>query len=85
MNVHKDDKDITLIIQSPRGRKEMTFDKTTKVAEVIEAARQAFGFEPGTFVLKRGEEVLAPERPLVSYGLEDGDVVLLVPEMGSGV
>lgn len=79
--------DLKLFIQSPRGRKPFTFNKTTKVSEVIEAARLAFGFEPGTFVLKRERtgETLAPDRPLVSYHLEDDETLLLVPEMGSGV
>jgi hypothetical protein len=78
---------INVIIQSPRGRKPFSFDQTAKVADVIETARTAFGFEPGAFSLKRelGGEVLGPERPLVSYRIEDGEVLLLVPEMGSGV
>lgn len=78
---------INLFVQSPRGRKPFTFGKTTKIADVIEAARVAFGFEPGAFVLKRERngEVLAPERPLVSFHIEDSEVLILVPEMGSGV
>lgn len=54
---------------------------------VAPAARQKFGFEPGAFVLRRqtSDEVLAPERPLVSYHIADGETLLLVPEMGSGV
>jgi hypothetical protein len=81
------DNTITVIIQSPRGKKSFTFEKTTKVAEVIETARTAFGFEPGSFSLKRQSngELLAPERPLVSYHLAADEVLLLVPEMGSGV
>jgi hypothetical protein len=81
------DNSIKIVIQSPRGRKPFTFEKTTKVSEVIEAARTAFGFEPGTFSLKREStgEVLAPERPLVSYHVKDDEVLLLIPEMGSGV
>jgi hypothetical protein len=79
------DKTITFDIQSPRGRKTFTFDKTDKVAEVIEKARIEFGFEPGTFVLKRGDEALAVDRPLVSYHIADGELLMLVPEMGSGV
>jgi hypothetical protein len=81
------DNSIKIVIQSPRGRKPFTFEKTTKVSEVIETARTAFGFEPGTFSLKREStgEVLAPERPLVSYHVKDDEVLLLIPEMGSGV
>jgi hypothetical protein len=78
---------IEVTIQSPRGSALFSFEKTAKVAEVIEAARQKFGFEPGAFILRRQkpDEVLAPERPLVSYHIESGETLLLVPEMGSGV
>lgn len=78
---------ISLFVQSPRGRKPFSFDKTAKAAEVIEVARIAFGFEPDAFVLKRETEgeALAGERPLVSYHIKDGEVLILVPEMGSGV
>lgn len=80
-------KQIELVIESPRGSATMTFDKTAKVAEVIEAARARFGFEPGAFVLRRANtnEALAPERPLVSYQFKEHEVLRLVPEMGSGV
>jgi hypothetical protein len=78
---------LNVVIQSPRGRKPFTFEKTSKVSAVIETARTSFGFEPGSFVLKRERngETLAPDRPLVSFHIEDGEVLLLVPEMGSGV
>ena len=78
---------VDIVIQSPRGQKSFTFEQTTKVAEVIETARVEFGFEPGTFVLKRESdgEPLAPERPLASFQIRDGVLFLLVPEMGSGV
>ena len=81
------DKDITLEIISPQGKDSFTFRMTAKVSEVIEQARVKFGFEPGGFILKRktGNETLSPERTLVSYHLSDGDQLLLVPEMGSGV
>jgi len=81
------DKELNIVIASPRGRWETTFPKTAKVSEVIEAARQHFGFQPGAFQLRREStgETLAPERPLVSYGIVDGETLLLVPEMGSGV
>ena len=81
------DKDISIDIKSPRGRWETSVPKTTKVGDLIELAREHFGFEPGAFILRREStgETLAPERPLVSYGIEDGEILLLVPEMGSGV
>ena len=81
------DKSIEVTIQSPRGSASFTFEKTAKVSEVIEAARQRFGFEPGAFVLRRQTpyEALEPQLPLVSYPIESGETLLLVPEMGSGV
>ena len=81
------DRSIDVVIQSPRGQETFTFEKNVKVAEVIETARTAFGFEPGEFALKRERdgETLALERPLVSYHIQDNEVLLLVPEMGAGV
>lgn len=83
----KKDKDIEVVIQSPQGQQQFTFDKTTKISEVIESARKAFGYQPGNFILKRAKdnETLAPERTLESYHIQDGELLLLVPEMGSGV
>jgi hypothetical protein len=81
------EKSVTIVVQSPRGTATFTFEKTAKVSDVIEAGRLKFGFDPGTFVLRRENtgETLAPERPLVSYHVEDHERFLLVPEMGSGV
>ncbi|MEQ8719630.1 MAG: hypothetical protein RLO52_22070 [Sandaracinaceae bacterium] len=86
-NPNQSNQSISVVIRSPRGSDTFHFAKTTKVSDVIEEARQRFGFEPGAFVLKRERDgsALAPERPLVSYHLDDGEVLLLVPEMGSGV
>jgi hypothetical protein len=83
MNEHE----LRLNIQSPRGTKTLTFPKSAKIAEVIEAARVAFGFAPGVFVLRlaSNNETLAPERTLVSYKIDDNDTLVLIPEMGSGV
>jgi len=81
------DQSIELTIRSPRGAWSTSFPKTAKVSEVIEQSREHFGFEPGDFVLRRetAGDTLAPQRPLVSYQIENGEVLLLVPEMGSGV
>jgi hypothetical protein len=81
------DQDLAVVINSPRGQWEATFPKTVKVGVVTEAAREHFGFEPGAFQLRReiSGEILDSTRPLVSYGIEDGETLLLIPEMGSGV
>lgn len=82
-----DQQQLKIVVRSPRGTRDMVFDKTDKVAQIIEQARLAFGFEQGSFALSREStgEVFAPERPLVSYHVKSGETLLLVPEMGSGV
>jgi hypothetical protein len=82
------DNTLEIKIQSTRGTKEFSFPKTGKVAEVIAQAILAFGFASGdTFELMFAAnlgEPLQPERPLVSYGMEDG-VVLVLTAIGTGV
>ncbi len=80
------DKDTTLDIATPAGAFTQTFPKTTKVSEVIQVAIERMGLDPNEqFDLVHDGQVLQPvERPLVSFGLEDGDQVELVAT-GSGV
>ncbi len=71
---------VTIVIISSRGRGDFTFSKTTKIEDVIAEAREHFGLTgPGTFELFRegGTEPLQRNRPLVSFGVEDGDVFIL--------
>lgn len=90
MNIEaRSDHEITLVIKSMRGTaKTFTFDKTTKVSEVIDAAVKAFGFAAGdkfdlVFPDKPGEP-LQHNRPLVSYHIVDGTELLLT-STGGGV
>ncbi len=80
------DQDITLNIATPRGAFTETFDKNTKVEEVIAFAIEKMGLTPGEqFDLVQDGTVLQPvTRPLVSFGLKDGDKLELVAT-GSGV
>lgn len=81
------DHQITVIIQSGRGSREFTFPQQTKVAEAAEQAAAALGYPPGgAYLLVRlnPEEELDGQRPLVSYGIEDGETLAL-SETGSGV
>lgn len=80
------DKDITLNIATPAGAFTETFPKTTKVEEVVKVAIERMHLNPGEhFDLVHNGQVLQPtERPLVSFGLKDGDKVELVAT-GSGV
>lgn len=81
------DKQVTVTIQSGRGSQEFTFDKITKVQEVIASAAAALGYPPqGNYSLVRVKngEVLESQRPIVSFHIEDGEVLVL-SETGSGV
>lgn len=82
------DKDIQVTIQSTRGSKNFSFAKETKVAEAIAQAVAAFGFAPGDrfeLVLATDpSQPLAPDRPLVSYHIADGTVLVLTA-IGGGV
>jgi len=83
----KNDRRITVIIQSGRGSQEFTFPQQTKAHDAANEAAVALGYPPGgAYVLvrlKTGEELEA-ERPLVSYHIEDGETLAL-SETGSGV
>ena len=80
--------EIDLVIKSPLGVWQHRFQKTTKIQEVLEAAKQHFGFAPnGSYDLRlesNPNEALKSERTLVSYHLKDGDVLVL-SDLGVGV
>jgi hypothetical protein len=79
------DHEITLDIATPAGLFVHDFAKTTKVAEVIKTAIEAKGLDASErFDLVYQGNVLPPERPLVSFPLEDGAKLELVAT-GSGV
>ena len=84
----KDKKDLTILIETTEGAWENTFEKTDKVQEVVQAVIQHFGFAPdGNYELRLANDpdtVLTPERPLVSYGIENGDV-LVFTDLGVAV
>ena len=83
----KGDKTLTLKIGTPKGAFTAEFKKTATVLDVIKAAIQekGLGGEPGDFEVFHGDNPLVPvERPLVSFGLNDGDE-LLVTAQGEGV
>lgn len=80
-------KDITLKIQSTRGTREFTYPQQTKISQAIADAVAAFGFAAGDrfeLVLASNQEVLQPERTLVSYKIENG-AVLILTSIGGGV
>jgi hypothetical protein len=82
------DQNLEIKIQSTRGTKDFSFPKQTKVADVIAKAVTAFDFAPGDkfelVLASNPGEPLQPERPLVSYHITDG-VVLVLTAIGGGV
>jgi len=85
--MEKHDKDITVTIQTGRGSGSFTFPQQMKVADVISAAVQRFELAPSdsySLLRVRTNEVLDAQRPLVSYHVEDGEILTL-SAIGSGV
>ena len=82
------DKTLEVKIRSTRGTKDFSFEKTTKVGEATAQAVTAFEFAPGdkfSLVLATNpSENLLPERPLVSYHIVDGTLLILTM-VGGGV
>jgi hypothetical protein len=82
------DKNLEIKIQSTRGTQDFMFPKQTKVADVVAAAVVAFGFAAGDkfelVLATNPAEPLQPERPLVSYHVTDGTVLVLTA-VGGGV
>lgn len=83
-----DDKhSLTLRISTPKGPFTADFAKTAKVDDVIQAAITTKDLDGGAdaFEVFHGDDPLTPtSRPLVSFGLKDGDK-LLITATGSGV
>lgn len=79
-NGHKQDQELTIIIETTQGNWEETFAKMVKVSEIIDATKQHFGFsQEGDYQLKLSNgETMKNERPLVSYNLKDGDHLTFV-------
>ena len=84
----KNDNELTVKILTTQGSWETTFPKTAKVSDVIQAVIQHFGFATGGKYELRLESdpntILKPERPLVSFGIKDGDV-LVFTDLGVAV
>lgn len=72
---------LNLRIATTRGVHTFSFPKTAKVGDVIAQVRAHFELTGGgTFSLVRKEdntELSPPDRPLVSFGLEDGEELIL--------
>jgi len=79
---------ISLKIETTRGSWEHSFDKNTKIQDVIQEIINHFGFASnGNYELRmqsNPDEPLKKERPIVSYHLKDGDV-LVFTDLGEAV
>jgi hypothetical protein len=84
----KNKKELSVKIETTQGIWETVFDKNVKIQEVIQAVIQHFGFAPnGNYELrmaKAPDTSLQPERPLVSYHIQDGDI-LIFTDLGVAV
>lgn len=80
------DKEIALKVATPKGMFEGTFEKTTKIQDVITTIIEKMGLSGADrYELHYGDTVLQPiERTLVSFQLE-GTVNLTLTATGSGV
>lgn len=74
--------ELSLILQTPKGNWEASFPKTSKISDVLSDVISHFGFVPsGSYELrldKNPNEALKPERTLISYHIEDGDILVLI-------
>jgi hypothetical protein len=84
----KDDKILDLTVETTRGTKAVSFDKTAKISDVIAEVVRLCGFASGDrfdlFLKSDLQHPLQPERTLVSYHMTDG-TVLVLSQVGSGV
>ncbi|WNQ09648.1 ubiquitin-like protein [Paenibacillus aurantius] len=71
------DKTITLTVETGKGPITMDFEKTIKVVEAAKKAAAEKGYPDGNYVFVHNGGQMQPERPLVSYHLEDGAKVVL--------
>ncbi len=76
---------ITLKVATPAGPYEDTFQETSKVHEVVSTVVKAMGLKEGdAFELAYDGVPLDNDRPIGSFGLEDGTVLDLIAS-GSAV
>ena len=86
---------VRIRVQTPRGlwsieeppgaTKRPEYPITAKIAQVIDDARGVFGFveQDSKYTLLLGNQVLEPQRTLVSYKIEDGTLLLLSVQGGN--
>jgi len=77
---------VEVIIRTPTGKWPHSFEKTEHISQVIADAISHFSLEPGDYKLERKStsEMLDPHRTLVSYHIQNGEVLNLIPPDGGG-
>lgn len=80
--------ELSITIQTPQGDLTSTFEKTTKIQDVINAVVKHFNFSAnGKYDLRKNDDPdnpLDPNRPLVSFGIISGGV-LIFTDLGVAV
>ena len=88
MSQEKSDNNLEIEIRTVQGKLKTTFPKNAKVEEVIQTVIKHFNFaQNGKYDLRLEtdpDNALESERPLVSYGIKDGDV-LIFTDLGIAV
>lgn len=73
---------ILIIVPVQTNPLEVTFSKTAKIVEVVAAVVEKFGFAAnGQYEIKLESDPnieLEPQKPLVSYGIKDGDKLVFI-------
>lgn len=84
----KNDQTLEITISTTQGDWATSYVKNTKVQDVITSVVEHFGFAVnGNYQLAINTKpvtILAPQRPLVSYGIKDGDI-LEFTDLGAAV
>jgi hypothetical protein len=91
MNVNQpqnERQDIQLTVETTRGPKPISVEKTTKISEIIKIVAQMAGFGSGDrfelFLKTDLQHPLQPERTVESYHFTSG-TTLVLSQIGSGV
>ena len=77
-NSGRSDQMITITVRTTQGVLTRDYDKNTQLVQILEAVKQEYGFAPdGNYELirKLDNSALDLQRPVVSYGLRDGEVL----------
>jgi hypothetical protein len=79
--------EIRLTIETPVGDWTHDFDENGTIGQVIAATLQQSGLAEGDYEIRKVSDngTLQPDHTLISYYLESGDVLMLIPQHGGGV